>query len=107
MRRLASYDSLGPGNKGVRRYSRYCRPDIQTLVTFNRLPALTYENTASSTSFEVFYTLSLKNKVPVIDCVYGNIRNAQNGASIRKAVCNLNQPLSSKYKDLVFAYSDK
>jgi hypothetical protein len=70
----------------------------RTLVSFNGAPALAYENTASSTSFEVLYTLSLKDKVPVIDCVYGNIR---------KALCNLNQPLSSDYQDLVFAYSDK
>lgn len=80
---------------------------FRTLVSFNGAPALTYENTASSTSFEVFYTLALKDKVPVIDCVYGNIRNAQNGVSIRKAVCNLNKPLSSEYQDLIFAYSDK
>ncbi|MDP3847974.1 MAG: hypothetical protein Q8R10_16280 [Pseudomonas sp.] len=80
---------------------------FKNLVSFNGVPALTYENTASSTSFEVFYTLALKDKVPVIDCVYGNIRNAQNGASIRKAVCNLDKPLSSEYQDLIFAYSDK
>jgi len=80
---------------------------FRTLVSFNGAPALAYENTASSTSFEVFYTLALKDKVPIIDCLYGNIRNAQNGASIRKAVCNLNKPLSSEYQDLVFAYSDK
>lgn len=80
---------------------------FKTLITFNGAPALTYENTASSTSFEVFYTLALKDKVPVIDCVYGNIRNALNGASIRKAVCNLDKPLSSEYQDLIFAYSDK
>jgi hypothetical protein len=80
---------------------------FKTLVTFNGVPALTYENTASSTSFEVFYTLELKDKVPIIDCMYGNIRNAQNGASIRKAVCNLDKPLSSEYQDLIFAYSDK
>jgi len=85
----------------------YSGQSSRTLVSFNGAPALTYENTASSTSFEVFYTLSLKDQVPVIDCVYGNIRNAQNGVSIRKAVCNLNKPLSSEYQDLIFAYSNK
>jgi hypothetical protein len=85
----------------------YAGQTSRTLASFNGAPALTYENTASSTSFEVFYTLALKDKVPIIDCLYGNIRNAQNGVSIRKAVCNLNKPLSSKYQDLVFAYSDK
>ncbi|MGB4074334.1 hypothetical protein [Pseudomonas sp.] len=80
---------------------------FRTLISFNGAPALTYENTASSTSFEVFYTLGLKDNVPVINCLYGNIRNAQNGVSIRKAVCNLDKPLSSEYQDLIFAYSDK
>jgi len=85
----------------------YAGQTTRALVSFNGAPALTYENAGSNTHFEVFYTLALKNKAPVIDCVYGNIRNAQNGASIRKAVCNLNKPLSSEYQDLVFAYSDK
>lgn len=85
----------------------YTGQTSRALVSFNGVPALTYENTASSTSFEVFYTLALKNQVPVIDCAYGNIRNAHNGASIRKAVCNLDKPLSSEYQDLIFAYSDK
>lgn len=80
---------------------------FRTLVSFNGAPALTYENAGSNTSFEVFYTLALKDNVPVINCLYGNIRNGQNGASIRKAVCNLNKPLSSEYQDLIFAYSDK
>lgn len=79
----------------------------RSLVHFNGGPALTYENAASSTSFEIYYTLEIKGNTPVIDCLYGNIRNAQNGASIRKAVCNLDKPLSSDYQDLVFAYSDK
>jgi hypothetical protein len=79
----------------------------RAVVSFNGAPALVYENSGSVTSFEVFYTLALKDKVPVIDCVYGNIRNGQNGVSIRKAVCNLDKPLSSEYQDLVFAYSDK
>lgn len=85
----------------------YAGQTSRTLVSFNGAPALVYENSGSITSYEVFYTLALKNKVPIIDCLYGNIRNAQNGASIRKAVCNLNKPLSSEYQDLVFAYSDK
>jgi len=85
----------------------YAGQTSRALVSFNGAPALTYRNAGSNTSFEVFYTLALKDGVPVIDCVYGNIRNAQNGASIRKAVCNLDKPLSSEYQDLVFAYSDK
>jgi hypothetical protein len=77
------------------------------LVSFNNEPALAYENAGSNTYFEVFYTLTLKGKDPFINCVYGNIRNGQNGMSIRKAVCNLDKPLTSKYEDLIFAYSDK
>jgi hypothetical protein len=85
----------------------YAGQASRAIVSFSGAPALTYENAGSNTHFEVFYTLALKNKAPVIDCVYGNIRNGQNGASIRKAVCNLDKPLSSEYQDLIFAYSDK
>jgi hypothetical protein len=85
----------------------YAGQTSRALVSFNGAPALTYSNAGSNTSFEVFYTLALKDNVPVINCVYGNIRNGQNGASIRKAVCNLNKPLSSEYQDLIFFYSDK
>ena len=60
----------------------------KTLVRFNGGPALSYENSGSNTHFEVFYTLKLKDNIPLIDCIYSNIRNGQNGASIRKAVCN-------------------
>lgn len=85
----------------------YAGQTSRALVSFNGAPALTYSNAGSNTSFEVFYTLALKDNVPVINCVYGNIRNGQNGASIRKAVCNLNKTLSSEYQDLIFFYSDK
>ena len=85
----------------------YAGQTSRALVSFNGAPALTYENAGSNTHFEVFYTLALKGKAPVIDCVYGNIRNGQNGVSIRKVVCNLDKTLSSEYQDLIFAYSDK
>ena len=85
----------------------YAVQSSRALVSFNGAPALTYENAGSNTHFKVFYTLALEGKAPVIDCVYGNIRNGQNGASIGKAVCNLDKPLSSEYQDLIFAYSDK
>lgn len=84
----------------------YAGQASRSLVSFNGAPALAYSNAGSNTSFNVFYTLAIKNDVPVINCVYGNIRNGQNGASIRKAVCNLNKPLSSEYQDLSFFYSD-
>lgn len=85
----------------------YAGQTSRTLVSFNGAPALTYENAGSNTSFEVFYTLALKDKAPVINCAYANIRNGQNGTSIRKAVCNLDTPLSSEYQNLIFTYSDK
>jgi hypothetical protein len=85
----------------------YVGQTSRMLVLFNNEPALAYENAGSNTYFEVFYTLTLKGKDPFINCVYGNIRNGQNGMSIRKAVCNLDKPLTSKYEDLIFAYSDK
>lgn len=79
----------------------------RALVNFNAGPALYYENSASSTSFQAYYTLKIENDTPIVDCIYGNIRNAQNGVSIRKAVCNLNYPLASDYQNLIFPYSDK
>ena len=50
--------------------------------------------------------LKLKDNIPLIDCIYSNIRNGQNGASIRKAVCNLKKILSSNYQDTAFRYTD-
>lgn len=85
----------------------YAGQASRALVSFNGAPALTYENAGASTHFEVFYTLALKDNVPVINCAYANIRNGQNGTSIRKAVCNLDTPLSSEYENLIFPYSDK
>ncbi|UVO18259.1 hypothetical protein [Stutzerimonas stutzeri] len=78
----------------------------KTLTSFNNGPALSYENSGSNTYFEIFYTLTLKKGTPFIDCAYANIRNGQNGVSVRKAVCNLEAPLSNNYQDLIFSYSD-
>lgn len=76
------------------------------LTEFNGNPSLFYETTASSTPFTVFYLLKVDNHVPVIDCLYSEIRNAQNGATIRNAVCNLEMPLAPDYHELVYRYSD-
>lgn len=78
----------------------------RALTSFNNGPALSYENSGSNTYFEVFYTLTLNKSTPLIDCAYANIRNGQNGVSVRKAVCNLEAPLSNNYQDLIFKYSD-
>lgn len=76
------------------------------LTRFNNGPALFYENTASSTSFSIYYTLKTKEQSTVIDCLYSNIRHARNGVSIRKAVCSLDKPLTSNYHDIVYEYSN-
>lgn len=78
----------------------------RTLLSFNGRHALKYENSGSNTYFEVFYTITPRERRPFIDCLYGNIRNGQNGISIRKAVCNLQHPLTKNYQDLIFTYSD-
>ncbi|MGE4408410.1 hypothetical protein [Pseudomonas sp.] len=85
----------------------YAGQTSKTLISFNGGPALAYENAGSNTRFEIFYTLELKDKVTVIDCAYFNIRNGQNGASIRKAVCNLHTALSNENQDMISTYSDK
>lgn len=79
----------------------------RALIKFNKWPAIFYENSASSTSFRVYYTIKIKNDTPIIDCMYSNIRNAQNGTSIRKAICNLEKPLARDYQELIYKYSDK
>lgn len=84
----------------------YIGQTSKVLVSFNGTPALAYESVGSNTSFEVFYTLT-QDETPVVDCAYANICNGQNGASIRKAVCNLGAPLTKDYQDLIFRYSDK
>lgn len=99
--------SRGQETKAFTDIVGYAGQTSRALVSFNGTPALTYENAGSNTHFEVFYTLAIKDNVPVINCAYANIRNGQNGASIRKAVCNLDKPLSSEYQDLIFVYSDK
>jgi len=99
--------SWGTETKVIADIVGYAGQTSRTLISFNGAPTLTYRNAGSNTSFEVFYTLTIKDNVPVINCVYGNIRNGQNGASIRKAVCNLDKPLSSGYQDLISKYSDK
>lgn len=77
------------------------------LVNFNNSPSLYYENTASSSAPIVHYTLSIKNDQPIIDCLYGDLRNPRNGISIRKAVCELEEPLYPDYQDIIYRFTDK
>ncbi|WP_222909566.1 hypothetical protein [Pseudomonas sp. DNDY-54] len=99
--------SRGNETKIVPNIVGYTGQTSRTLVTFNGGPALIYENAGSNTLFEVFYTLTFKGEAPLIDCLYGNIRNGRNGVSIRKGVCNLQEPLSSQYQDLIYTYSNQ
>lgn len=55
----------------------YAGQTARTLVRFNGGAALSYENSGSNTHFEVFYTLKVKDNIPLIDCIYSNIRNGR------------------------------
>ena len=77
------------------------------LVEFNGGKALHYENLASRAPFEAYFTLSRQGAKVIIDCVYTNIRNEQNGVLINKAVCGLNRPLTEQYEETVSEFSDQ
>ena len=76
------------------------------LVDFNGARALHYENLASATPFEAYFTLSRQKDRAAIDCIYTNIRNDRNGILISKAVCGLEKPLTEGYEDSIYAFSD-
>ncbi|MGE8179172.1 hypothetical protein [Pseudomonas fluorescens] len=76
------------------------------LVGFNGKKALHYENLATATPFEAYLTVKRSDAGLVVDCIYGNIRNNQNGVLINKAVCGLNKKLVANYEDLIYEYSD-
>jgi hypothetical protein len=77
------------------------------LVEFNGGKALHYENLASRAPFEAYFTLIRQGAEVLIDCVYTNIRNEQNGVLINKAVCGLNRPLAEEYEETVSEFSDQ
>jgi len=77
------------------------------LVDFDGSKALHYENLASRSPFEAYFTLSRHDSEVVIDCIYVSIRNEQNGILINKAVCGLNRPLAEEYEDAVYEFSDQ
>lgn len=78
-----------------------------TLINFNNKPALYYSNTASSTSFDIYYTLHGKNNEIYLDCIYADINSHINGLTTRKAVCGINEKLRDDVQDKVYAYTDK
>lgn len=58
----------GKKTKAFAKTVGYAGQASRALVSFNGAPALAYSNAGSNTSFEVFYTLTLKDNVPVINC---------------------------------------
>ncbi|MGF6327981.1 hypothetical protein ABH909_000859 [Pseudomonas sp. BS3782 TE3695] len=76
-------------------------------VDFNGTKALHYENLASSTPFEAYFTLSRQGDSVVVDCIYANIRNDRNGILVNKAVCDLNRPLVEDYEESIYEFSDE
>ncbi|VVN22288.1 MULTISPECIES: hypothetical protein [Pseudomonas] len=77
------------------------------LVDFNGGKALHYENLASRSTFEAYFTLMRNAKDVFIDCIYANVRNEQNGILINKAVCGLNRPLAEEYDEAIYEFSDE
>lgn len=79
---------------------------VRALIDFNGRKAIRYENLASSSAFEAYFTLKRHDNNIFIDCIYTNVRNEQNGILINKAVCGLDKPLVEDYEDLVSDYTD-
>ncbi|WP_321864798.1 hypothetical protein [Pseudomonas paraveronii] len=79
----------------------------KALVTFDGKKALRYENLASSSAFEAYFTLVRHGNDIFVDCIYTNVRNNQNGMLINKAVCGLEKPLIEDYEDLVYEFTDE
>ncbi|RON77252.1 hypothetical protein [Pseudomonas fluorescens] len=81
--------------------------NVRELVDFNGGKALHYENLASRSPFEAYFTLSRNENQILVDCIYASIRNEQNGILINKAVCGLSRPLVEGYEDTVYEFSDQ
>lgn len=80
--------------------------NTSTLVTFDGSKALRYENLASRSAFEAYFTLSRRGNDLLVDCIYTNVRNERNGILINKAVCGLDRPLTEDYEELVYEFTD-
>jgi hypothetical protein len=80
---------------------------IRALVTFNGVKALRFENLASRSAFEAYFTLIRHSDNVFVDCIYANVRNEKNGVLINKAVCGLDKPLTEEYEDLVYEFTDE
>ncbi len=78
-----------------------------TLLKLNDRPALHHSNAASSTSFDIYYTLHKKDDAIYIDCIYADISSHINGVTTRKGVCELNVELKENFQDLAYTYTDK
>ncbi len=79
----------------------------KALVEFDGGKALRYENVASRSLFETYFTLFRRGDDILIDCIYANVRNEQNGILINKAVCGLDLLLAEGYEDAAYEFIDK
>lgn len=79
----------------------------RALVEFDGGKALRYENLASRSLFETYFTLIRRGDEIFIDCIYANVRNEQNGILINKAVCGLDLLLAEGYEDAAYEFTDK
>ncbi|MGE1155489.1 MULTISPECIES: hypothetical protein [Pseudomonas] len=81
--------------------------NTRALIDFNGGKALFYENLASRSAFRTYFTLVRQGREILIDCIYSDVRNDQNGVLINKAVCGLKKPLVEDYEDLAYTFTDE
>ena len=79
----------------------------KALVGFDGGKALRYENLASRSMFETYFTLIRSGGEVFIDCIYASVRNEQNGILINKAVCGLDLLLAEGYEDAAYEFTDR
>lgn len=72
------------------------------LITINNKPSIYAGN-----DFDTYYTLKASKNDIIIDCLYAELRNHDNGLLITNAICGLNAILNSDYEDLSYTYTDK
>ncbi|ARU90468.1 hypothetical protein [Pseudomonas sp. M30-35] len=72
------------------------------LTTINNKPSIYAGN-----DFNTYYTLKPRKNSIIIDCLYAELRNHDNGLLITNAVCGLNTILNSNYEDISYTYTDK
>lgn len=81
--------------------------NTRALIDFNGGKALFYESLASRSAFRTYFTLVRQDREILIDCIYADVRNDQNGVLINKAACGLKKPLVEDYEDLAYKFTDE